>query len=140
LLTLDTLAESVSISQRTVPQMPADVHSSPLQSQAAMTDISTRLDEARDQTSAPYLTVEEAAKLARCNPKTIRRAFTDGRLRAFRPAHRVLLREDDVRAWVEGRSAVEVAPGRRRSAAPRSRRPATGSVASLKSLEREVSR
>jgi excisionase family DNA binding protein len=107
-----------------------------------MTEISTDLDAARerlrDQAPAPYLTVGEAAQLARCNPKTIRRAFTAGTLRAFRPAHRVLLREDDVRAWIEGQAAAEPEPPR--AGRSRSRRPAPGSVASLRDMERQAGR
>jgi excisionase family DNA binding protein len=98
----------------------------------------TPLDGVRESPPpAPYLTVDEAAALARCNPKTIRRAFAAGRLRAFRPAHKVLLREDDVRAWVESQAAAEPVPpltaGRSRS-----RRPVPGSVASLRALERDL--
>lgn len=83
------------------------------------------------------LTVTEAAAIAHCHPKTIRRAFTSGRLRAFRPAHRVLLREDDVRAWVESQTAV-TEPAPPRAGRSRSRRPAPGSVAALRELEREL--
>lgn len=105
--------------------------------------ISDQLDAARDrlksETPGPgYLTVDEAAELARCAPKTIRRAFTSGALRAFRPAHRVLLREDDVRAWVESQAATRSElprPGRSRP-----RRVAPGSVADLRERERELSR
>lgn len=86
---------------------------------------------------AELLTVSEAAAIARCNPKTIRRAFTAGRLRAFRPAHKILLREDDVRAWVESQTAV-TEPAPPRAGRSRSRRPAPGSVAALRDLERDL--
>ena len=85
-----------------------------------------------------YLTVSEAAQLARCSEKTIRRAFAAGRLRAFRPAGRVLLREDELRAWVERRAA---APAHREPPnRARARRTQPGSVASLRALERELTR
>lgn len=107
-----------------------------------MTEISSQLDAARDrlrdETPTPYLTVEEAADLARCHPATIRRAFGAGALRAFRPAHRVLLREDDVRAWVEGKAAVE--EERPRPGRGRQRRQKPGSVLELRQLEREAAR
>ena len=108
-----------------------------------MSEISAQLQAARDRlqddhvATAPYLTVEEAARLARCNPKTIRRAFTSGSLRAFRPAHRVLLREDDVRAWVEGQAAA-VPVERPHPGRSRPRRAAPGSVRDLRDMEREM--
>ncbi len=110
-----------------------------------MTEIASSLDAARerlrDQTPASgYLTVEEAARLARCNPKTIRRAFTSGALRAFKPTTRVLLREEDVRAWIEGHTAAVEPSGRHRGGESRPRRPAPGSVASLRDMERELTR
>lgn len=105
-----------------------------------MTEIAASLDAARDRLRArvpvrdpgEYLTVEEAARLARCHPKTIRRAFQAESLRAFRPARRVLLREDDVRAWVEARGAAEPERPRR----VRLGRPEPGSVAALRDMER----
>jgi len=108
-----------------------------------MTEIASSLDAARerlrDQAPASgYLTVEEAAHLARCNPKTIRRAFTSGALRAFKPTSRVLLREEDVRAWIEGHTATT--PYEHRGGPSRPRRPAPGSVASLRDMERELTR
>jgi excisionase family DNA binding protein len=49
-----------------------------------------------------YLTVEEVADLARCHHNTVRRAIDRGRIMAFRPAGRILVREADARAWIEG--------------------------------------
>ena len=49
-----------------------------------------------------YLTVEEVAELARCHHNTVRRAIDRGRITAFRPAGRILVREPDARAWIEG--------------------------------------
>ena len=85
---------------------------------------------------SPYLTVREVALLARCEHKTVRRAISEGRLRAFRPAHRVLVREDDARDWIESRlagAASEPTPARRR--AGRRVVAGRGSVADLKAIE-----
>jgi excisionase family DNA binding protein len=49
-----------------------------------------------------YLTVEEVAKRARCHHNTVRRAIDRRRGTAFRPAGRILVREADARAWIEG--------------------------------------
>jgi excisionase family DNA binding protein len=114
-----------------------------------MSDVSSDLDAARDRLreqarDSEYLTVPEAAQLARCNPMTIRRAFTAGVLPAFRPAHRVLLRESDVREWIESRPAV--APDRPRPARKSRRRPAPngkpvpGSAAHLREIDPNLTR
>jgi excisionase family DNA binding protein len=89
--------------------------------------------------TSPYLTVREVAELARCQHKAVRRAITDGRLRAFQPANRLLIREEDARAWIEGCLATPPAedpPQRRRSSRPS--RSVRGSVADLKAIERQV--
>lgn len=88
------------------------------------------------------LTVEEAAGLARCNPKTIRRAFHSGKLTAFRPGGgrtRVLLREEDVRAWLQGQTAAPP-PSEPRRSRSRSRRSTPASVQALREIERELTR
>lgn len=93
--------------------------------------------DASDQASAPYRTISEAAELARCDQKTLRRAVTAGDLRAFRPAGRLLFLEADVREWVESR------PARRAASRPRRRsrrRAAPGSVQAIRELERSVGR
>jgi excisionase family DNA binding protein len=90
--------------------------------------------------TSPYLTVREVAELARCEHKAVRRAITAGRLRAFQPVNRLLIREDDARAWIEGRlvtQAAECQPARRRASSS-SRAAARGSVADLKAIERQV--
>ncbi len=95
-----------------------------------------------------YLTVEEAAMLARCNPMTIRRAFRAGALTAFRPAHRLLLREADVRAWIERKPASDPQrPARtpRRTGTGRplpgaNGKPVPGSAADLRAIERNLTR
>ncbi len=105
-----------------------------------MSEIAERLDAARDRLrteASPYLTVDEAAAIARCNPRTIRRACESGELVAFRPARRLLFREQDVREWVESRRIVTGA-GRPRVSPPRRAEP--GSVATLRAMEREMTR
>lgn len=82
-----------------------------------------------------YLTVLEVAELARCEHKTVRRAIHLGLLPAFRPAGKLIIRERDARAWIEGRMAV-VAPRPLRRRPPRSW---VGSVASLREIERQAS-
>ena len=88
--------------------------------------------------TSPYLMVREVAELARCEHKTVRRAIADGRLRAFQPGHRLLIREDDARAWIEGRLAAGAATPRRRRPARRLTHTERGSVADLKTIEREA--
>lgn len=89
--------------------------------------------------TSPYLTVREVAELARCEHKAVRCAIADGRLRAFQPANRLLIRDEDARAWIEGRLApgpIATPPPRRRTA--RATAGARGSVADLKAIERHV--
>jgi len=82
-----------------------------------------------------YMTVEEVAQLARCEHRSVRRAIRSGRLQAFRPARRILVREDDARGWIES------SPAHAQDAQPprRQRSPQTiagpGSVARLKAIE-----
>jgi excisionase family DNA binding protein len=89
-----------------------------------------------------YLTVREVAAMARCEHKSVRRAITAGRLQAFRPTNKLLIREADAEAWIEGRPAVARSPFKpspRRSPLHRrmgSQRP--GSVAELRDIERKV--
>jgi hypothetical protein len=62
----------------------------------------------------PYLTLAEAAELARCAPKTIqnlmqRRILVEG-VHFFRPrGRRPLFQRDAVVAWIEGRDLGRVA-------------------------------
>jgi excisionase family DNA binding protein len=89
--------------------------------------------------TSPYLTVREVAELARCEHKAVRRAIAGGRLRAFQPANRLLIRDEDARAWIEGHLAVEPAePPKRRRQTARPAPAAHGSVADLKAIERQV--
>jgi excisionase family DNA binding protein len=92
---------------------------------------------------AAYLTVREVAELARCEHKSVRRAIAAGRLRAFQPTNRLLIREDDAYAWIEGWPVARtVSPSDQRRVAvrqrraPQSQRP--GSVGDLRELERKV--
>jgi excisionase family DNA binding protein len=92
---------------------------------------------------AAYLTVREVAALARCEHKSVRRAIAAGRLRAFQPTNRLLIREDDAYAWIEGQLVARtVSPSDRRRAAgrqrraPQSQRP--GSVGDLREIERKA--
>ena len=72
-----------------------------------MSEISERLDRAhvrlREQIPSPdYLTVDRVAEMAGgCHPKTVRRAIGRGELPAFRCGGRLLIRENDARAWIE---------------------------------------
>jgi excisionase family DNA binding protein len=54
--------------------------------------------------SPTLLTPEEAAAIARCSVKTVRRAYATGALRAYRRrgSRAVLLDNKDVLAWVRG--------------------------------------
>jgi excisionase family DNA binding protein len=54
--------------------------------------------------SPTLLTPEEAAAIARCSVKTVRRAYTTGALTAYRRrgSRAVLLDNQDVLAWVQG--------------------------------------
>ncbi|HEY2406835.1 MAG TPA: helix-turn-helix domain-containing protein [Polyangiaceae bacterium] len=60
-----------------------------------------------------YLQLPEAAQIARAPLKSIRRWIADGRLAHFRPGRRVLVREDDLLAYIEGKPQ----PSRERDAA-----------------------
>jgi excisionase family DNA binding protein len=88
---------------------------------------------------SPYLTVHEVAQLARCEHKAVRRAIRQGALRAFQPAKRLLIREDDATAWIESRVVVATPTPSAPSARSRSiSRPRVGSVAALREMEREA--
>lgn len=55
-------------------------------------------------TSQTMLTPEEAAEIARCSIKTVRRAYATGALTAYRRrgSRAILLDTDDVLAWARG--------------------------------------
>lgn len=90
-----------------------------------------------------YLTVREVATMARCEHKSVRRAIAAGSLRAFQPANKLLIREDDAYAWIEGRPAATAGSARSPRSTPRRRRPTLGSqrrgsVADLQEIERRA--
>ncbi len=90
-----------------------------------------------------YLTVREVAAMARCEHKSVRRAIGQGRLPAFRPANKLLIREDDAEAWIEGRPALASSGSATRSSRRGALRVAKGSqgpgsVAELREIERKV--
>ena len=90
----------------------------------------------RDQAGS-YLTVPEVADLARCEHKAVRRAIATGRLVAFQPAQKLLVREADARAWIESRPVpvrVQLVEHPRRPG----RRPRPGSVPDLREMERQA--
>jgi hypothetical protein len=73
--------------------------------------------------------------MARCEHRSVRRAIRSGRLRAFRPARKILNREDDALGWIESRPALDPPrqpPRRRREPQPAA---GPGSVARLKAIE-----
>jgi excisionase family DNA binding protein len=90
---------------------------------------------------SPYLTVVEVAELARCEHKAVRRAIRQGALRAFQPAKRLLIREEDARAWIESRVVAATPPSSPRPASARASstsRHGPGSVAALREIERKA--
>lgn len=83
--------------------------------------------------------------MARCEHKSVRRAISQGRLPAFRPANKLLIREDDAEAWIECRPAVASSDSATRSSRRGALRVAKGShgpgsVAELREIERKVVR
>jgi hypothetical protein len=88
-----------------------------------------------------YLTVVEVAVLARCEHKRVRRAIAGGQLVAFQPAGKLLVREEDARAWIERHPVQatrlkEPRPAQsRRRAVPKA---GPGDVAKLREMERRV--
>ncbi|HEY2657874.1 MAG TPA: helix-turn-helix domain-containing protein [Solirubrobacteraceae bacterium] len=83
----------------------------------------------------PYLTVDEVAELARCEHKRVRRAIAAGELEAFKPGRRLVVREQDARAWVEGFPVGRRAPRPRRLGAGQVR---TASVSELREIEQRA--
>jgi excisionase family DNA binding protein len=87
-----------------------------------------------------YLTVREVAALARCEHKAVRRAIHLGHLKAFQPANKLLVRQQDAQAWVESRPWQAPSSGIR-PGQPTRHRPsnaAAGSVAKLREIERQM--
>jgi excisionase family DNA binding protein len=103
--------------------------------------MASELDAARERLreqadAANYITIEAAAEIAHCNPKTLRRVIERGELEAFRPAQRLLFREADVYDWIESHPARSgpVAPAPR----PRARRRGQGGAVSVAESLREM--
>ncbi len=70
--------------------------------------------------SPTLLTSEEAAAIARCSVKTVRRAYATGALTAYRRrgSRAVLLDNQDVLAWVQGETLQPTAPTTRSESLP----------------------
>lgn len=78
-------------------------------------------------TGPVLLTVEEAAVIARCSIKTVRRAYTNGALTAYRRrgSRAVLLDPGDVRVWLQGQLVHPTVPAAtRQPSRSHSRKPA----------------
>lgn len=83
--------------------------------------------------------------MARCEHKSVRRAIAAGKLRAFQPTNKLLIREDDAYAWIEGRPASLTGSGPNRRSGPSRLRPTLGSqrpgsVTDLREIERKAVR
>jgi excisionase family DNA binding protein len=91
-----------------------------------------------------YMTVREVTAMARCEHKSVRRAISAGRLRAFRPTNKLLIREEDAEAWIEGWPAIAGSPAKpspgRGPLRPTMRSQRVGSVAELREIERKAVR
>lgn len=59
-----------------------------------------------DVGNARYLTLQEAADLCRSPKETIRHWVWEGRLKAYKPGRALLLREDELRAFLENSETV----------------------------------
>ena len=57
-----------------------------------------------------YLTIEQAVEIVPLSPITLRRAIRRGDLVAFRVGRRVLVRPEDLHAWVESRRVAPESP------------------------------
>jgi excisionase family DNA binding protein len=75
--------------------------------------------------SPNLLTPEEAATIARCSVKTVRRAYATGALTAYRRrgSRAVLLDDHDVLAWARGQLLHPTAPARSPLESPQARKP-----------------
>jgi hypothetical protein len=86
-----------------------------------------------------YLTVNEVAAIARCEHKSVRRAIHLGQLRAFQPANKLLILEQDAHLWIQSRPPMLVAPlAERPSRLRRPVRPSAGSVDKLRAVEQQL--
>lgn len=60
------------------------------------------------------ITIDEAAKLAKCSYHTIHRAIKKGDLAAYKPGKTVLILEKDLAAWFQSKRVLAVRTGRPR--------------------------
>ncbi|MCK5231642.1 MAG: helix-turn-helix domain-containing protein [Desulfobulbaceae bacterium] len=60
------------------------------------------------------MTIDEAAKLAKCSYHTIHRAIKKGDLAAYKPGKTVLILEKDLTGWFESKRVHAVKTGRPR--------------------------
>lgn len=99
----------------------------------------SNIDAARERLQgrapSPYLDVFEVAEFARCEHKAVRKAIHEGRLPAFATNRKLLVHQEDARAWVESRPAraEQPRPARRRAAAKM-----TASVAELRQIRQDL--
>ena len=84
-----------------------------------------------------YLTIEEVAKLARCEHKAVRKAIHGDELTAYKVAGKWLVLMQDAVTWIESRPAVVELGGDVHGAANRAR---SGTHAGLVSKLREMDR
>lgn len=66
-----------------------------------------------------YLTMPDAAAAVATSPATIRYWISTGKLRAFKPGKRVLVRLDDLQALVEGSAVADLRAAKAKAARPR---------------------
>lgn len=52
------------------------------------------------ETAPKFLTLKEAAELARCSTMTLRRAIHAAQLQAYKPARILLIKETDILHWI----------------------------------------
>lgn len=94
---------------------------------ARLADDPVALERLRKLIAVPWeepvlLSVARAGELLGCSVRTVRRRIADGSLPAVLEAERVMIRGDELRAYVDGLERFGPAPGTRRTRAPRSAR------------------
>lgn len=71
------------------------------------------LERAAVVTVPALLSVKMTAQLLACSPQTVRRRIAEGALPAVRDRGRVVVRGDELRAYIDRLERVGVRPGRR---------------------------
>lgn len=66
-----------------------------------------------------YLTMPDAAAAVATSPDTIRYWVSTGKLRAFKPGRRILVRLDDLQALVEGSAVADLRAAKAKASRPR---------------------